>query len=123
MILTLTGCSVPYSDFSRDLLISNQEIVEETVETTDTTSTTDRETVVIATGEWAPFVGEEIPGNGFTTEIVIAAFSAVDKDVELQFVPWSRALELTESNDVFGTYPWTFTPEKKELYKIRSLSN
>ncbi len=55
MILTLTGCSVPYSDFSRDLLISNQEIVEETVETTDTTSTTDRETVVIATGEWAPF--------------------------------------------------------------------
>ncbi len=115
-MMVLVGCTVADSEFSRDLLIANQTIEQEESQVVAEPTTTERRKVTLATGDWAPYVGENIPGQGFSSEIIIAAFNEVDVDVELEFFPWARAFELVESGEMFGTYPWSFTEERKATF-------
>ena len=119
--LVLAGCTVPYSEFDRELLVVNQEIKEDKAEEPATTTTSaEREIVKLATGEWAPYVSESLENQGFSTELIKAAFNEVDMDVELEFMSWTRAFELTEAGEVFGTYPWSFTEERAPTFNFSS---
>jgi len=64
------------------------------------------EKIILATGEWPPYVGSALPGQGATAEVVRAAFKAVGIDVEFRFYPWSRAVYEARSNpDLAGYFP------------------
>jgi len=125
-VMTMAGCSVPDSDFSRETLLKNQEmhkeevanstkdaVVEEEIEE----DVKENEKLILATGEWAPYVSENIDEQGFSTDIIKQAFAKVNIDVEIKFYSWSRTLEVIESHEAFGTYPWSFTEEKAATYK------
>ncbi|TVP59910.1 MAG: hypothetical protein EA349_02250 [Halomonadaceae bacterium] len=51
---------------------------------------------------WPPMVNPEDPREGLASEIVIAAFTVVDQQVELKTNPWRRVLWLARHQQVDG---------------------
>ncbi|MDX1451841.1 MAG: transporter substrate-binding domain-containing protein [Oleiphilaceae bacterium] len=72
------------------------------------------EKIVLATGDWPPYVSEDLKHQGVTARIVREAFRLAGEDVEFQYYPWKRALILSEKGAVDGTFPWSLKPERAE---------
>ncbi|WP_187170468.1 substrate-binding periplasmic protein [Salidesulfovibrio onnuriiensis] len=70
-------------------------------------------TLMLAVGEWAPYVSENSEGYGFAAEIVIKAFRAAGQDVELVFMPWARSLELVKRGELPATFPWYMNTDRE----------
>ncbi len=64
------------------------------------------ELVRIATGEWPPYLSQELPDYGLASRIVTEAFKEAGIDVEYQFFPWNRSLEATRSGQLEATVGW-----------------
>jgi polar amino acid transport system substrate-binding protein len=72
--------------------------------------------VSMLTLNWAPHYGEDLPEQGLTTALVMAAFRAGGHDAGIEFVPWSRALKEVEegrADVVMGAY---FNEERTTKY-------
>jgi polar amino acid transport system substrate-binding protein len=46
------------------------------------------ETMTFAVGEWAPYIGQELPNDGVHTERVRAVMQAAGYDLALEYLPW-----------------------------------
>ena len=73
-------------------------------------------TVLLVTGEWEPYTSQKIDGNGFITEIVASAFKEMDVDYEIQFYHWEKCLEMVESGEAFGSFPFIYSENKAENF-------
>jgi polar amino acid transport system substrate-binding protein len=73
------------------------------------------ETVVLATGDWAPYVSEKLEEYGPIAEIVTKSFANVGIEVKFEFYPWKRCEFLAENGDVFATFPFIITPERQKF--------
>lgn len=63
-------------------------------------------TVHLASLEWPPFAGEDLPGGGTSAQTVRAAFAAAGYDVKIDYLPWARAIEsLRAKTDYDGLFP------------------
>lgn len=72
--------------------------------------------VAFATGEYRPYTSESMPNLGATTELVTAICNAAGIVPEYVFVPWKRA-ELNLANGlVFGAFPYSANPERKQQF-------
>jgi polar amino acid transport system substrate-binding protein len=65
-----------------------------------------------AVGNFPPYFSEDMSEKGAIAVVVKAAMAASDIDVEYDFYPWSRALELAKRGEVAGSPGWTRTPER-----------
>lgn len=63
------------------------------------------EPVRLASLEWQPYIGPDLPEQGFAAALVRAAFAAEGMPVEIEFHPWERALQLARSGAVDGLVP------------------
>ncbi len=72
--------------------------------------------VEIGTGEYAPYTSQSMSGKGFFSEIVTAAFEAVDITPKYSFYPWARCEYLLENSKLFAIMPYTITEERKEKF-------
>ncbi len=52
--------------------------------------------VRLATINWEPYTGENLPGHGFFSELVTESFARVGYRVQFYYLPWARALEETK---------------------------
>lgn len=52
-----------------------------------------RETVRMATLEWPPYAGENLPGQGASIMVAKEAFAAVGIELKVSFYPWKRAVD------------------------------
>jgi len=87
---------------------------EESIEMTDPNESLPKNsTVILAVGEWEPYISEELPDYGFTAEIVKESFLNVGISVEFEFYPWSRSYSLCKEGKVLGTFPWEDSEERK----------
>jgi polar amino acid transport system substrate-binding protein len=50
--------------------------------------------VRISTLDWPPYTGKDLPSGGATTEVVRAAFEKAGLDVEVEYRPWKRAIDM-----------------------------
>lgn len=80
------------------------------------------ETVRLTSGEWAPYLSENLKDGGYGTSIVTAAFNAVNIDVIYDYYPWKRSflhakdgIDL-DNNTVNGTILWVETEERKKSF-------
>lgn len=73
------------------------------------------QSVEILTGEWAPFVSQDLPNYGFTAEIVTAACNAAGITPEYRFEKWSRIVTLIKNGEAFAAFPYLKTPEREEF--------
>ena len=63
------------------------------------------ETWKIASLDWQPFSGKDLPEGGAGIAVLRAALKAEGIDLEVEFYPWSRALEKGAQTDFVGIYP------------------
>ena len=77
------------------------------------------DTVVISTGEWAPWIGEDMEGYGFVGRLIKKAFAREGYDVKFQFYPWERAFRKLMQGEVHASAYW-FESEEREKYAYYS---
>ena len=65
----------------------------------------DRERVIVTTLDWPPYTGASLPKLGATTEVVRQAFDHAGFDVDVQFLPWKRAIAEAKNGDAVAYYP------------------
>lgn len=72
--------------------------------------------LTMCTLNWEPYYGEDLPRNGFFTELVREAFVRGGHTVNVEFMPWARAMLEVKQGDrevLLGAY---FTEERAETY-------
>jgi ABC-type amino acid transport substrate-binding protein len=63
------------------------------------------EPIRLASLEWEPYVGPNLPDQGYASALVRAAFAEEGIAVEIEFFPWARALHLARTGEVDGLMP------------------
>ena len=72
--------------------------------------------LTMCTLNWEPYYGENLPRNGFFTELVREAFERGGHTVNVEFMPWPRAMLEVRQGDrevLLGAY---YTEERAETY-------
>jgi len=72
-------------------------------------------TVVISSGDYTPWTGKELNGNGFVCTIVKSAFNEEGYDVQFQFYPWARTYKTLLDGDVDAAAYYYKSPEREKL--------
>ncbi len=73
------------------------------------------EALVLANGEWPPFLSQQLPEYGFASHIVTESFKRVGINVEYEFVPWKRAETKVKHGQIDGSLVWSKQPEREEF--------
>ncbi|MES2295405.1 MAG: transporter substrate-binding domain-containing protein [Pseudomonadota bacterium] len=68
--------------------------------------------VRLTSGEWAPYMSQQLPGYGVASRIVSAAFALRGIKVEYGFFPWPRSLALAKTAEWNGSLIWVRTAER-----------
>ncbi|WP_083330834.1 substrate-binding periplasmic protein [Halofilum ochraceum] len=72
--------------------------------------------VTMCTLNWEPYYGEELPREGFFTDIVRTAFERGGHSAQTEFMPWARAMLEVKQGDrdvLLGAY---YNEERAETY-------
>lgn len=75
-----------------------------------------KEIIRITTGEWPPYISENIDHQGLLTQITKEAFAKKNIDVQIGFFPWARATELSKSGEWDGTIAFARLKEREKFY-------
>lgn len=77
--------------------------------------------VYLASIDWPPYTGQNLPGNGKSASIVREAFASMGYDLKIVFVPWKRAMRMAEESDqVVGYFPEYYSAERAEKFVFSS---
>ena len=76
------------------------------------------QTVVLANGEWSPYLSKSLPYYGVASRIVSAAFASQGIRVKYVFLPWKRAYYMAEKGEFDGTLAWRDSPSREKLFRI-----
>ena len=76
------------------------------------------ESVRLTNGEWAPYLGEQLPHHGVASRIVAEAFALQGIDVAWEFHPWARSLQLAERGQRAGSAVWLHSRERENQFFI-----
>ncbi|MEM7221859.1 MAG: ABC transporter substrate-binding protein [Pseudomonadota bacterium] len=81
--------------------------------------------VRIATLDWPPYTGKDLPAGGATTDVVRAAFAKVGYDVEVEYRPWKRAIGMAANgtDDVVGYFPGYHCNHREGFVATEPLGN
>lgn len=73
------------------------------------------ETVKLTSLEWPPYTGAALPSQGGVTEIVRKALSSQGHALEVEFLPWNRAVNKAEkgTDGVVGYFPEYYSDDTK----------
>lgn len=95
-MILLSGCNIskPTIDMSEDKIPQRRESI-------------DLNTVLLVTGEYAPYTTEQAENKGFFTELVEAALKENDISYRIEFYPWARCSEMVENGEAWATFPYT----------------
>jgi polar amino acid transport system substrate-binding protein len=66
----------------------------------------------ITNGDWPPFLGERLPGNGAISEVVREAFALKGIETKYGFFPWARALAIAAEGKWDASVGWAFSEER-----------
>lgn len=68
--------------------------------------------VAVASGEWAPFVGSDLPNGGPVAEIMGDVLQQAGYEPQLTFSSWSAVDQRTAEGSVFGGFPLVGSAER-----------
>lgn len=76
-----------------------------------------KEKIVLVTNTYPPYIfDEESTEQGFFVDVMVEAFRAVDLEVEIQRMPWSRCTDLVDSGYAWGAFPYVINEEREREY-------
>ena len=74
------------------------------------------EPVKLATLVWEPYIGPDMPNQGYVYELVAAAFKKGGYNTDIQYFPWARAVHLTETGRQDALFPEYYDSNREEKY-------
>ncbi len=74
--------------------------------------------VTLATLDWKPYVSEDLPKGGFTTEIVREAFRRAGYGIDVHVMPWVRVLSEVEKGAFDAMYPAYHSARRARVYAL-----
>lgn len=79
----------------------------------------------VVTVNWEPFFGPSLKDNGVVSEIVSSAFLQKNREIDISFIPWSRALKTVKmkNNDVIMGLWYSEERGKDLLFSQPFMSN
>ena len=83
-----------------------------------TAAATESANLRLANGEWPPYAGQSLPGQGCDSQVVSEVFAEENIRVEYVFLPWARGLLLSQNGQVDGAVEWAATPEHRLTHYI-----
>jgi len=75
-----------------------------------------KETLILSTGEWAPYTSQKDPSARVIQTIVTETFKLVNIDVLYKYYPWKRSLRYAEEFEVDGSIPWSKSSEREKVF-------
>ncbi len=69
--------------------------------------------VTLATLNWPPYIGQQLPSNGYVYEIVESAFRRSGFTTLIQYYPWARAVNLVKTGKIDVLFPEYYAEERK----------
>ncbi|MBT2865826.1 transporter substrate-binding domain-containing protein [Chromobacterium violaceum] len=72
--------------------------------------------LLIATGEYAPWTGEQLPDGGYVNRVVREAFAREGVQVRFAYMPWARALEALRNGNAQASSFWYDDPVKAKEF-------
>jgi len=73
--------------------------------------------LIIGIGEFPPYTGIDLPGQGTSTIKAREIFDALGLEYELSFLPWKRVEALLFSGEIDATFPYSKkNPERLKIY-------
>lgn len=72
--------------------------------------------VKLLTHTWEPYVGVDMPQQGFTTSIVRMAFEKAGYKVEIEYNDWETSLSMAKDGAADGLYPTYHTKEREQFF-------
>lgn len=79
------------------------------------TNTFAKETIILSTINWQPYTGQDLPNDGFFSELVTKSLNQVGYDVEYKYSPWARALKEAKYGEVQGVMV-TYKTKDREAF-------
>lgn len=76
-------------------------------------SSAQADTLRVATLDWEPYVGPDLPGQGLATRILSEAMALNGDQVEVVFLPWQRALNETREGHYDALMPAYLSAERR----------
>lgn len=74
-------------------------------------------TVYLASLDWPPYVGENLPEKGTSAQIIRKAFAAMGYELEILFLPWKRSMRMVDRNNkVVGYFPEYYSEARAGRY-------
>ena len=67
----------------------------------------------VATGEYPPFASSSMKHDGYVNHIINRASKEVGIDLEFQFLPWARSLELAQRGSYAASSYWFYKAERE----------
>ncbi|MDX1269724.1 MAG: hypothetical protein R3311_20295, partial [Oceanisphaera sp.] len=62
------------------------------------------DTLYLASLEWPPYSGPDLPAQGVSVAIVRAAIEAMGHELVVEFFPWSRAVSMGRNTEQYTGY-------------------
>ncbi len=74
--------------------------------------------VVITSGEFPPYASQHLSDKGIASQIVLGAFklSTTRTNIELQFLPWKRAVASLRNNEAVASYPYFMNARRQQEF-------
>ncbi|UZP66084.1 transporter substrate-binding domain-containing protein [Desulfovibrio mangrovi] len=72
--------------------------------------------LLIVTGEWPPYVSQELQDFGPAARIVRRAFELEGVDVEFRFFPWKRCEAMLDEGSAYGSFPYAMSVKRKRRW-------
>jgi polar amino acid transport system substrate-binding protein len=69
--------------------------------------------MIIAVGEWPPYISEDQKHNGVVSHIITEVFSDMGIEVTIQFLPWSRAYNETMEGLHPASAVWMYNEQRE----------
>lgn len=80
------------------------------------------EPFTFAVGEWPPYISSQTPGFGSHTQTVKQVFDHAGVDLDFEFLPWQRSMEMTRNGTYPATFSWSYTQERALDFFYSTLS-
>ncbi len=74
------------------------------------------ETIHLTSGEWVPFLSENLKHYGYISRVVKEAFELEGVTVEFGFFPWQRSFDYALHGEWNGSVAWLNSPERAEQF-------
>ncbi|GGX66013.1 substrate-binding periplasmic protein [Saccharospirillum salsuginis] len=73
------------------------------------------DTITLANGDWAPYLGESLPNGGPVAHLVSEAFATQGWTVRYEYLPWKRGYNMAEAGELDGSIVWSRNAEREAV--------